>query len=188
MNLAEGLTDLELGQRIGAAIPLDSVRRVLVICDAHNLIKLNRIRDPAVDDSIKLFEPLYRIEFVNKEFLNYMIIIRGLASSMQYIMENKKAPGLTHPFGPLLDLNIEWFTSFKEFAVSKTNIEEQKLLLDLLSNYDYSEDLDRIYRHGNWRAGIQPSNKINIGGASNHILLKDNFANAAKESMIKGKK
>ena len=40
MNLVEGLTDLELGQRIGASIPLDSIRRILVICDAHNLIKL----------------------------------------------------------------------------------------------------------------------------------------------------
>jgi len=93
MNFTEGLTEVELGQRIGAAIPLDSIRRVLVICDAHGLVKLNRIREPAESDLIKLFEPLYRIEQVNREYLNYMILIRGLASAMQYRMENKKRGG-----------------------------------------------------------------------------------------------
>jgi len=188
MNLAEGLTDLELGQRIGAPIPLDSIRRVLVICDAHNLIKLNRIRDPAIDDSVILFQSLYKIEHVNKDFLNYMVIIRGLASAMQYRMENKKSPGYTHPFEPLLDLNIEWFRSFKEFAVSKTNLDEQKLLLNILSNYDYSEDLDRIYRQDNWRVKAKASHNINVGSTSSHVLLSDDFANAAKKNITNSRK
>jgi len=185
MNLAEGLNEVELGQRTGTAIPLDSIRRVLVICDTHNLIKLNRIRDPAETNLVKLFEPLYRIEEVNKEFLDYMIIIRGLASAMQYRMENKKEPGRSHSFEPLLDLNTEWFTSFKEFVMSKTSVEEQRVLSNLLLNYDYSPDLDRIHRQDNWRMNIKSSNNVNIGSTSEHVLLRDRFAESAKESMVK---
>jgi len=185
MNFIEGLTDIELGQRIGAAIPLDSIRRVLVICDAHGLIKLNRIRSPAESDLIKLFEPLYRIEKVNREYLNYMVLIRGLASAIQYRMENKKETGRSHSFEPLLDLNIEWFTSFKDFVMSKASVDEQKVLVDILSNYDYSPDLDRIHRQDNWRMNLKSSNNVNIGSTSDHVLLRDRFADAAKENMIK---
>ncbi len=188
MNLSEGLTEIELGQRIGAAIPLDSIRRVLVICDAHGLIKLIRIRDPAGNDLVKLTEPLFRVEYINKDFLNYMVVIRGLASAMQYRMEHKKSPGYTHPFEPLLDLSIEWFKSFKEFAISKTNLGEQALLLNILSNYDYSEDLDRIYRHDNWRTKAKASQNINIGSTSSHVLLSDNFVNAAKKTITNSKR
>ena len=188
MNFREGLTEIELGQRTGVAIPLDSIRRVLVICDAHNLIRINRIREPAEDDLIKLTEPLYRILFINKDFFDYMIIIRGLASAMQYRMEIKKDPERSHVFGPLLDLNINWFKSLKEFAVSKTNVEEQRVLLDMLLNYDYSEDLDRIHRHDNWRTEIKQSSKIDIGKTSSHVLISDSFADAAKENMIEFEK
>jgi DNA-binding transcriptional ArsR family regulator len=184
MNFREGLTEIELGQRIGAAIPLDSIRRVLVICDAHNLIRINRIREPAEDDLIKLTEPLYRIVSVNRDFFDYMVIIRGLASAMQYRMEFKKDSERSHVFGPLLDLNINWFKNLKEFAVSKTNVEEQRVLLDMLLNYDYSEDLDRIHRHDNWRTEIKQSSKINIGKTSSHVLISDGFADAAKENMM----
>jgi len=185
MNLIEGLTEVELGQRIGAAIPLDSIRRVLVICDAHGLIKLNRIREPAESDLVKLTEPLYRIEQINKDFFSYMIIIRGLASAMQYRMENKKEQGHSHPFEPLLDLNTEWFASFKGFVMSKTSIDEQTVISSILLNYDYSPDLDRIHRQDNWRMNLKSANNVNIGSTSDHVLLRDKFADAAKENMIK---
>jgi len=185
MNLKEGLTDLELNQRLGNTIPLDSVRRVLTICDTHNLVKLNRIREPAANNLIKLFEPIYRIEEVNKEFFNFMVIIRGLASAMQYRMENKKVPGCSHPFDPLLNLNVGLFMAFKEYLLSKTSVEEQTLLADILLNYDYSDDLDRLHGKDNWRAKIKSSNNINIGSTSNHVLLSDNFVDTAKENMIK---
>lgn len=81
MNLSNGLTDVELSQRTGNAINLDSIRRVMVTCSAHNLIKLSTVREPAINDPIKIFEPLYRIDEVDRKYLEYFIVIRGLASA-----------------------------------------------------------------------------------------------------------
>lgn len=185
MNLKEGLTDVELSQRVGNSINLDSIRRVLVTCDTHNLITINLIREPASGNIVRLFEPLYRVESIDKAFFEYMVILRGLASAMQYRMENKKVPGYSHPFEYLLSLNVESFSSFKEFAMTKTNIEEQKLLSKVLLNYDYKNDLERLYRGENWRSNLKTSKNVNIDSTSNHILLSDSFVNTAKENMIK---
>lgn len=185
MNLKEGLTDVEISQRTGNSINLDSVRRVLVTCDTHNLINLNMIREPASGNIVRLFEPLYRIEYVNKDFFEYMVILRGLASAMQYKMENKKLPGYSHPYETLLTINVELFTVFKEHLMSKTNIDEQKLLSKVLLNYDYKEDLERLYKGENWRSNLKTSKNVNIDSTSNHILLSDSFVGAAKENMIK---
>jgi len=69
--------------------------------------------------------------------------------------------------------------------MSKSNMDEQKVLSNILLNYDYSPDLDRIHRQDNWRMNIKSSNNVNIGSTSDHVLLRDKFAGTAKETMIK---
>jgi transcription initiation factor IIE alpha subunit len=174
VNLKEGLTDTELQKNLGTVINLDSVRRILVTCDAHNLVKIKTIRDSAGKDVIKLFEPLYRIESVNRDYIEYMVLIRGLASAMQYKMSTKKTPGYSHFYESMLDDDIHSFINIKEHILTKTTGSESELLNKLLFNYDFAPDLDRYYGNEKWRDTIKNSNYLKLEN-NDHIIISDGF-------------
>lgn len=174
MSLKEGLTDTELQKNVGDTINLDSVRRILVTCDAHNLIKINTIRDSAGKDIIKLFEPLYRVESINKDYIEYMTLIRGLASAIQYKMSTQKTTGYSHFYESILDNDIQSFVNLKDRIRSKTTGKESELLSKLLVNYDFATDLDRIYRDENWRINIKEFKYLKLG-TNDRIIISNSF-------------
>lgn len=175
-NLKEGLTDTEIHQFLGNDVSLDSIRRVLVICDAHDLIKINRIRDPAGSKIVKLFEPLYRVEGVNKDYLEYMTLLRGLASAVQFRMTNQKTPNHSHIYNEILNKDIQLLVQLKEKILNKTSTEEAELLIKLVSNYDYAPDLDRLYRNENWRLKLNQCKSLKID-SNDRLVVSDNFIN-----------
>lgn len=174
MNLKEGLTDTELQQNVKGSINLDSVRRILVVCDSHNIIKINTIRDPAGKDIIKLFEPLYRIDSVNRDYIEYMTLLRGLASAIQYKMSTQKTAGYSHFYEPMLDNDIQSFVNLKNRIVSKTLGKESELLSKVLVNYDFAPDLDRSYGDENWRVDIKEFKYLKLG-SNERIIISDSF-------------
>lgn len=185
MNLSEGLTDLELSQRTGDAISLDSVRRVLVACDAHNLIKLNTIRSPALDDVLKIFEPLYRIDKVDREILEYFIIIRGLASAAIEKMTSSTPPGYSPLYGNLLDNTILMYLSLRDNISSNANGSESEILRRMLLNYDFAPDLDRIYEPNiNWRKLLNTSTNIAIDTKTDRLMIKELLSEKYRKAMI----
>lgn len=185
-NLKEGLTDTELHQRVGNDISLDSIRRILVTCDAHNLIKINRIREPAGTDFVKLFEPLFRVDSVNKDVLNDLIMLRGLASAIRFEMDNKPNGGYTHPYAALLNLTRKMYSSLLDIVLFTTDKNEQELFAKIIANvYDFAPDLDRVYRSENWRQKLKNSKNIIIDETSDHLLLTNDFTKRCKVNMIK---
>jgi transcription initiation factor IIE alpha subunit len=175
-NLREGRTDTEIHQSLGNDVSLDSIRRILVISDAHDLIKIKRIRTPAGPDGIKLFEPLYRIDSINKNHLEYLLLFRGLASAFQYRTSGQKMPGYSLIFDKMLDTDIQMLIQLKDKIMSKTAGEEHELFMKLLSNYDYASDLDRVYGEENWRLRLNQSKNLKLG-TDDHLMVSDNFLN-----------
>jgi len=175
-NIKEGLTDTEIHQFVGNDVSLDSIRRVLVICDAHNLIKINRIREPAGSKIVKLFEPLYRVDNVNKDYLEYMTLIRGLASAIQFKMTNQKTSNYSHIYEGILNKDIQLFVQLKEKIMNKTTNEEAELLIRVLSNYDCASDLDRVYRNENWRLKLNQCKSLKID-PNDRLVVSDGFIN-----------
>lgn len=185
-NLKEGLTDTEIHQRVGNDIPLDSIRRILVTCDAHNLIKINRIRESAGADFVRLFEPLFRVDFVNKDRLNDLIMLRGLASAMRFEMDDGSKNGYIHPYAILLKLTRNLYSSLQDTVLLTTDKNEQELFAKIIANvYDFAPDLDRVYRSENWRQKLKYSKNIIIDESSDHLLLTDDFTKKCKVNMIK---
>ncbi|MDD3999649.1 MAG: MarR family transcriptional regulator [Bacilli bacterium] len=184
-NLQEGLNDVELSQRIGNAISLDSIRRILVICDAHNIIKMSNVREHAGDDIVKLFEPLYKIEIVNKEFKACLILIRGLASAISYRMEGKNSQNYSHIYDPILESIFPMFLSLKDKVNSNTNIDERDVLKKVIDNYDFAPDMDRIYRHENWKKKLKSSENITIDEKTDHILISKTLCAKYKDAIKK---
>lgn len=185
MSLSEGLTDLELSQRTGSAISLDSVRRILVTCDAHNLIKLNTIREPALNDVVKIFEPLYRINEVNQKNLEYFIIIRGLASAAIGKMTEKSPNGYVSLYDSLLENVILMYLSLRDNIASNANESEIEILKKMLLNYDFAPDLDRIYEPNiNWRKMLKVSTDVNIDERTDHLMIKELLSEKYKKSML----
>jgi len=185
-NLKEGLTDTEIHQRVGNDIPLDSIRRILVTCDAHNLIKINRIREPAGVDFVRLFEPLFRVDFVNKDRLRDLIMLRGLASAMRFEMDDEPKNGYIHPYAILLNLTRNLYSSLQDTVLLTTDKNEQELFAKIIANvYDFAPDLDRVYRSENWRQKLKYSKNIIIDETSDHLLLTGDFTKKCKVNMIK---
>jgi len=175
-NLREGRTDTEIHQSLGNDVSLDSIRRILVISDAHDLIKIKRIRTPAGLNGVKLFEPLYRIDSINKNHLEYLLMFRGLASSIQYRMKGQKTPEYSLLFDKMLDTDVQMLIQLKDKIMSKTTGEENELFMKLLSNYDYASDLDRIYGEENWRLRLNQSKNLKLS-ADDHLIVSNNFLN-----------
>ena len=174
MNMKEGLTDLELQKNIGSTTNLDTVRRVLIICNAHNFIKINIIRNPAGRDIIQLFEPLYRIDEINREYVEYLVLIRGLASAIQYKITTKKTPEYSHLYENILDNDIRDLINLKKRITKEPVGKEFDLLNKLLFNYDFASDLDNIYRDGNWKMDIKQSKYLKLG-ENDRIIISDSF-------------
>lgn len=173
-NLREGRTDTEIHQSLGNDVSLDSIRRILVIGDAHNLIKIKRIRTPAESNIVRLFEPLYRIDSINKDYLEYMLLFRGLASAIQYRMSGQKTPGYSLLYDKMLDTDIQMLIQLKEAIMNKTPGEESELFKKLLSNYDYASDLDRVYGDVNWRLILNQSKNLKLS-EDDHLIVSNNF-------------
>lgn len=184
MNLKEGLTDDELKTYLGNSINLDSIRRVLVTCDAHNIIKLNRLREPAINDIVKLYEPLYRIEKINKEYIEYLTIIRGLASAMSLRIEGKTNKEYSHLFDPLLEMIVPMFFSLKDKATSNTNESDNEILKNVILNYDSAPDMDRLYRPANWRKLLTQTNNIAIDEKSDIIMIRKGLSEDYKKAIL----
>jgi len=184
-NIKEGLTDTELHQSLGNDVSLDSIRRILVICDAHNLIKINRIRTPAGSEIVKLFEPLYRVNSIDKNFVNSLMLIRGLASAIWFENENKHIEGFLHPFSILLDLNKKLYSSYINCAISSSSNECEELIDRILSKgYDFAPDFDRVYRSDNWRDKIKNNKNIIKDEKTDAILFADTFAKNCRTKVI----
>ncbi len=183
-NLQEGLNDVELSQNIGNSIPLDSVRRVLVIADAHNIIQLTRIREPFGNNIVKLFEPLYKISKVNNEFKDYLILIRGLASAMSFKIERKISPDYSHVYDPLLEIIFPKYLTLRDKVTSGSNHEENEILKNVINNYDFAPDMNRYCKNENWKKRLKGSKNIVVDGKTNHVLitktLKESYKNAIK--------
>jgi DNA-binding Lrp family transcriptional regulator len=184
MNLKEGLDDVELSQRIGDATNLDSIRRILVTCNHHNLIVIKTIRDPSGNDPITIFEPLYRIEKLNREYLEYFVIIRGLASAMIAKMDNKMPIGYDHLYGGILKLIVPMFLTLKNKTASNFNVSDSKILEKMLSNYDFAPDLDRIYKQENWRMLLKGSNSVKIDEKTDNLMIRESLSEKYKNAMI----
>ena len=175
-NIKEGLTDTELHQSVGSDVSLDSIRRILVICDSHGLITLKRIRVPAGAETIKLFQPLYRINYVNREYLEYVMIIRGLAAAIQYRISDKKTPGYSPIYAKIFDKNIQSYILLKDKISKNPNAPELKLLEKLLRNYDYAADIDRVYHDEDWRQKLTQCRNLKLDD-DDHLLVSDSLLN-----------
>lgn len=173
-NFREGRTDTEIHQSMGNDVSLDSIRRILVICGAQDLIKIKRIRTPAGLNGVRLFEPLYRIESINKDHLEYLLLFRGLASAIRYRISGQKMPGYSLLFDKMLDTDIQMLIQMKDKIMSKTTREEHELFMKLLSNYDYASDLDRVYGEENWRLRLNQSKNLKLS-TDDHLMVSDNF-------------
>ena len=182
MNLKEGLNDVEVSQRIGNTITLDMVRRVIVAGDAHNLIQISTIREPAGNDIVKIFEPLYKIDRVNKDFKDFFIIIRGLASVMSYKMEGNTSPTHVHLYETLLDSCIASFSLLVDKTLSTQNEIDNELLKNVIMNYDFAPDMDRIHKHDNWRKKMKNSNNVVLDTKTDHLLITKEFFNDYKKT------
>ncbi|MDP3395667.1 MAG: winged helix-turn-helix transcriptional regulator [Methanoregula sp.] len=185
VNFKEGLTDTEIYKRIGSTTSLDSIRRALVICDTHKIIQIKKIRDPAGNDFVSLFEPLYKIEKLDRELVETLIIIRGLASATRFKMMGMTSEENSHLYKPFLDLVVTMFLGLKERALSNNNSDENELMKCLLNNYDYSIDLDRIFKQHNWRISLKNSENIVLDSKTDHVLVKRAFGDECKKSMVK---
>lgn len=187
-NFRVGLNDLELSQQIGKAISLDSIRRILVTSAAHNIISIKTIRTPAGNDIVALFEPLYKIESVNRQFVQYLTLIRGLASAMSYKMEGKSSDNSIHPYDPILELNEQIFTSFLDTVTSINQNEDRELLLKALNNYDFAPDLDRLFRHENWRMLVKNTDIVSLDTKNDNLVISKSFSNECKEKILRAVK
>lgn len=188
MNISPGLNDVELSQRVGTDLPLDSIRRVLVIAEAHNLLNISTIRESAGDNVVKLFEPLYKIESINKEYLDFLVLIRGLCTAISFRMEGKSSSDNSHLYDPLLELIIPMFLTLKDKSLSNSNEDTNEILKNVIYNYDFAPDMDRIYRHENWRKKLKSSSDLTIDKKTDHILisktLSEEYKNAIKKSVL----
>ena len=188
MNISPGLNDVELSKRIGTDLPLDSVRRVLVIAESHNLLTISTIREPAGDNFIKLFEPLYKIESINKEYQDLLIMIRGLASAISFRMEGNCSPDNSHLYDPLLESTIPMFLTLKDKSISNNNEDVNEILKNVICNYDFAPDMDRIYRHENWRKKLKNNKEVTIDKKTDHVLisktLSEKYEIAIKKSVL----
>jgi Uncharacterized membrane-associated protein/domain len=185
VNLQVGLNDVELSQRIGNTIQLDSIRRILVICDTHNIIKISKIREPAGNDIIKLFEPLYKIESVNNEFKECLILIRGLASAISYRLEGHISTNYSHLYDPLLESIFPMFLSLRDKITSNPNENERDILKKVIDNYDFAPDMDRIYRNENWRKKLKSSENVRLDEKTDHILISKTLSTRYNEAIKK---
>lgn len=185
VNLQDGLNDVELSQRIGNSISLDSIRRILVICDAHNIIKISNVREHAGNDIVKMFEPLYKIETVNKEFKECLILIRGLASAMSYRMEGNISPDNCHLYDPILESVFPMFLSLHERVNSNTDVDERDILTKVINNYDFAPDMDRIHRHENWRKKLKNCENVKLDEKTDHILISKTLCAKYKDAIKK---
>ncbi|MFA4824009.1 MAG: winged helix-turn-helix domain-containing protein [Methanoregula sp.] len=187
-NFAEGLNDLELSQRLGKATSLDTIRRIMIISSTHNIISIKTIRNSAGKDISALFEPLYKIEKVNKQYMQYLTLIRGLASAMSYKLEGKASDNSIHPFAPILDLNEQIFELFSDIVLSVKQPEDRDILTKSLKNYDFAQDLDRLYKQENWRLKLKNSSVVSLDSKSDNIIISKDFFNDSKNKILKGMK
>ena len=187
MNIKEGLNDVELSQRIGAAIPLDTIRRVLIIGNSHNLLTISMLRNSAGNDVVKIFEPLYRIESINKVIYDYLILLRGLASAMSFKMEQKNSSEHDHLYDSILNSTMNNFYSLKDEVSTTSSINDKDMLNKLLLNYDFAPDMDRLYKHENWRLNLNRSSKLVLDDKTDHLLIKKQLSDSYKKSIAKGK-
>ena len=185
MTLKEGLNDVEISQRIGSAINLDTIRRVIVTGDAHNLIKISNIREPVGNDFVKLFEPLYKIENVNREYRDFLIMIRGLASAMSFKMDGKTSPEHFHLYEILLDAIIPLFSTLKDKSTSNQNENDNEILKNVIINYDFAPDMDRIHKQENWRKKLKNSENVVLDTKTDHLLVTKQFADDYKRAAKK---
>ena len=185
MTLKEGLNDVEISQRIGSAINLDTIRRVIVTGDAHNLIKISNIREPVGNDFVKLFEPLYKIENVNREYRDFLIMIRGLASAMSFKMDGKTSPEHFHLYEILLDAIIPLFSTLKDKSTSNQNENDNEILKNVIINYDFAPDMDRIHKQENWRKKLKNSENVVLDTKTDHLLVTKQFADNYKKTAKK---
>lgn len=184
MNLKEGLNDTELHQRLGNDIPLDSIRRILVTSDVHDLIKIKRIRSVSGNDQIRLTEPLYRIDSVNKHYLEYFIVIRGLASAAIARMGGEISEGYTHLYDGLLDVIVLMFLSLRDKAMSNQNEADNEILAKMLMNYDFAPDLDRVYKQENWRKLLKGIGNVKIDDKAERLIIRQALSERYRMSMI----
>jgi len=184
MNLKEGLNDTELHQRLGNDIPLDSIRRILVTSDVHDLVKIKRIRSVSGNDQIRLTEPLYRIDSVNKQYLEYFIIIRGLASAAIARMGGEISEGYTHLYDGLLDAIVLMFLSLRDKATSNQNEADNEILAKMLMNYDFAPDLDRAYKQENWRKSLKGIGNVKIDDKAERLIIRQALSERYRMSMI----
>ena len=126
---------------------------------------------------------MYRIDQINKEYLNYLKIIRGLASAVYHKMENKKIDGYSHIYESILELNLINYTLFEDKIISKKEGDERELIIKALSNYDFAPDLDKIYRQQNWRQKLQSANNVILDDSSNSILIDNKFLDECKKGL-----
>jgi DNA-binding Lrp family transcriptional regulator len=187
-NFAEGLNDLELSQRLGKSTSLDTIRRIMIISSTHNIISIKTIRNSAGKDISALFEPLYKIEKVNKQYMQYLTLIRGLASAMSYKLEGKASDNSIHPFAPILDLNEQIFELFSDIVLSVKQPEDRDILTKSLKNYDFAQDLDRLYKQENWRLKLKNSSVVSLDPKSDNIIISNAFFNDSKNKILKGMK
>ena len=184
-NFKEGLNDLELSQQLGMATSLDAIRRIMIICSAHNLISIKIIRNPAGKDISILFEPIYKIEKINKHYIQYLIIIRGLASAMSYKLEGKASNTSIHPFTPILDLNEQIFELFMDVISSIKQTEDRDILSNAIKNYDFAPDLDRRFKHENWRLKINGATNVSLDPKTDNIIISQAFLEDSKRKILK---
>lgn len=185
VNLQEGLNDVELSQRVGNPIPLDSIRRILVICDAHNIIKIRNKRLPAGDDMTKLFEPLYEISAVNKDFKECLILIRGLASAISYRMEGNISLNHSHIYDPILESIFPMYLKLRDKVTSNSEEDDNDILKNVVNNYDFAPDMDRIFRNENWRKKLKSSKNVIVDDKTDHILISKTLSSKYKEFIKK---
>lgn len=176
MNLKEGLTDTELHQHIGNDVPLDSIRRILVTSDAHDLIKIKRIRDVSGNDRVKLTESLYKVDSVNKQYLEYLILIRGLASAITTKMGGKTLEGHVHLYNSILDLLVPMYLALKDKTLSNPSEADNEILSKMLLNYDFAPDLDRAYKQENWRKLLKETSNVKIDDKTDRLMIRESLS------------
>jgi len=184
-NLKSGLNDVEILQNASNILPLDGIRRVLMTAEAHNLIKLKTLRQPAGNSPSLLFEPLYRIEEVNELYLNYLRIIRGLSSAISVNMEGWHDENTPHMYNNLLELTFKMFLGMEK-SISENNDPNSKMILKLmLNNYENYSDLDKRSGEGSWRLLIKDTTDLIANSKKEMLLLHKDYSLKCKNQMLK---
>lgn len=185
-NLHVGLNDVEILQRLSHVLSLDGIRRVMVIASAHNIVKLTTIREPSGTDISSIFEPLYRISEVNRRYVNYLIMMRGLAGAMSWEFEGIDTQNQRHIYQSILSVAYSGYMGVKNETMEQVDPRVSTILTKLMDNYSSMNDLEKMMGDdGAWRINVIEYPKIFSVAPTDELGITDTYSELLKKKGCK---